>query len=146
MSDLFGPHTGKLTVNDLRFKNLLVNQLIISLAYGFIEYAIESQGSVSMKLDEFFYQRPRPNLAIIQELNERFQAQGAEGFDIEKMTWNLHLDGINHVIDSTLRQMLNHICSIIAQFSCDLILLAGKTNESACDQRYYYPKPSCLPR
>ena len=126
MSDLFGPHTGKLNVKDRRFKNVIVNQLIISIAYGFVDFAGEGSKSDSKKLDEFFYKRPRPNQSLLDEFNLKFRKNGAKEFDIEQLTWDLNINAINKVIYQTIGSMLSHICAIIAQYSCDIVILAGK--------------------
>lgn len=127
MSDLFGPHTGEsFNIKDIRLKNLVVNQVITPISYTVIDYLTESQSSDILKFNDFFYSRPRPNNTLIQQVNQKFVNNGATGFDIEKMSWRINVEAINQVIYQTIGKLLSHISSIVAQYACDVVLLAGK--------------------
>lgn len=130
ISDLFGPNTGKTTHNDEILKNLVVNQIILPIAYGFIDYITENSGRKKLDFDSFFINRPRPNHAIIKQFNERFNTLEDNNFNIESINWLVDGEHINLVIkESYLGELLLTLCSRIAKYSCDYVLLSGRPTQ-----------------
>lgn len=133
MSDLFGPDTGEeFHVKNTRIKNLVTNQLLLPIAYAYIEFMVEGNQSDKLNFEALFYNQIRPNEELIARINEKFQPtlgfnqDGGHTFDIKQVQWFIDVEAINAIITQAIGELLRHISSIVAQYDCDVILLAGK--------------------
>ncbi|SOD99708.1 virulence factor SrfB [Spirosoma fluviale] len=125
---LFGPYQATDTDATRTRKKLFANQIATVIAQGMLEQ-ITSQPDQTriVPFDEFFQQQEAPIPSVLEYVNEGFRQEGATGFDIRFMSWEVSPTEINtRVIRNVLGQMLRDLCGIIGQYGCDYVLLSGR--------------------
>ena len=111
---------------DKMLRKQFASQIAMSMAYQFIQHAVNSKNSTSMPFKSFFYDYPPPNKILIKFINDNFIKYGAKNFDINNIKWSLNKESINAVVSRVVEKMLKQLSTVIAQYQCDFILLAGR--------------------
>lgn len=127
MRFLFGPDLGITNAEDRLMRRQFSNQVAVPIGLGIIQHAAEERTSELRDFESFFIEYPRPNQYLLDYINTTFNQQGGvSGFDITKLEWTLNNEGINVVVSDVMEKMIGDLCTVIAQFNCDYLLLAGR--------------------
>jgi len=126
MNFLFGPYLGETTFRDKLMKKQFANQIAVPIGFGVLQHAAEQRIIENRTFDSFFLEYPRPNAQLMAYINDTFRRAGAQGFDLEKIIWNLDSKGTNNVVKDVVEKMIGDLCGVIAQYHCDYVLLAGR--------------------
>ncbi|MBU0764987.1 MAG: virulence factor SrfB, partial [Bacteroidetes bacterium] len=127
MNILFGPDLGLTSADDRTMRAQFTNQIALPIAYGIIQHASEDRTNETRSFDSFFIDYPRPNQHLIDFIDRTFVKKGgATGFEISKLSWTLFKEGVNTVVKDTVEKMIGDICTVISQYDCDYVLLAGR--------------------
>ncbi|MEO5357988.1 MAG: virulence factor SrfB [Nitrospirae bacterium YQR-1] len=126
MNILFGEDFGGQTIDDRLKRKAFANQVAVPIAHEMIEHTCRRKSSETRTFDSFFINYPMPHQDVIKYVNNAFEKNGNLGFKLENIIWTLNSDEINFVTRQTVQAMLGSLCSVISQFKCDFLLLAGR--------------------
>ncbi len=127
MRFLFGPDLGISSAEDRMMRRQFASQIAIPIAYGIIQLSTEEKDDERRTFDSFFVNYPRPNKNLIDYINNVFNKEGGiKDFDITKMEWQINKSGINRVVKDVVEKMIADLCTVISQYHCDYLLLAGR--------------------
>ncbi len=126
MTFLFGPFLGRTTSRDKLMKKQFANQIALPIAFDVLQHTAEERPQEVRGFDSFFVNYPRPNSLLIDYINSEFRREGAVGFDLDKMTWELTNEGTNKVVKDVVEKMIGDLCGVVSQFNCDYVLLSGR--------------------
>ncbi len=126
MNFLFGPYLGKTTAFDKLMKKQFANQIAIPIAFEILQHSAEERPPEPRKFDTFFVNYPYPNKRLIEYINKHFREAGASNFDLEKLILEIDAENTNKVVKDIVEKMIGDLCGIIAQYSCDYVLLSGR--------------------
>ncbi|MBQ3688646.1 MAG: virulence factor SrfB [Bacteroidales bacterium] len=126
MNFLFGPYLGRTTAKDKLMKKQFAMQIAIPIATDILQHASEERPPERRSFESFFVNYPHPNAQLVEYINQEFRNDGAESFDLEKITWELDNEGTNKVVKDVVEKMIGDLCGIVAQYECDYVLLSGR--------------------
>ncbi len=126
MSFLFGHDMQRQTEEERHMRRQFAQQVAVTMSYQFIQHAIDEQENIKKTFKEFFYDYPTPNAILINYVNENFAKRGAQGFDIRNISWDVNASAINETVRKVVEKMLKKLSIVIAQYSVDYLLLAGR--------------------
>jgi len=127
MQFMFGRDMPTMTSDDKMMRKQFANQIAIPVAYGVIQHAIDNLAVEIRTFDSFFTEYKRPNPQLVDYINAKFQTVGKiPEFDLNNVIFTLNTLGINTVVKGVAEKMIAELCTLIAQYSCDYLLLAGR--------------------
>lgn len=125
---LFGPHQPADSDAKRTRKKLFANQVSAVIAQGMLDQITrQPDQSRQMAYDEFFLNHEAPIPGVLDYVNSEFRREGATGFDLQLISWNVSPQEISEkVIRNVMGGILRDLCGIIAQYGCDYVLLSGR--------------------
>ncbi len=126
MNLLFGQDHGGQSAHAKVIRKQFANQIASPIALGMLEHVKENRSTTQKTFDEFFINHPTPHANVVDYIEQQCQQAGASHFRLRDLTWTLNSNEINQVIEHTLQTMLGNLSTIIAQYHCDYLLLAGQ--------------------
>ena len=126
MSFLFGHNMQKQESSDRHMRKQFAQQIAIPMSYQMIQHAIEERENEFRIFKDFFVEYPTPNYLLIDYVNDNFKKRNTRNFDIRNIKWNLNTSAVNEVVKKTLEKMLYKLSTVIAQYQCDYLILAGR--------------------
>ncbi|MGM9506815.1 virulence factor SrfB [Larkinella sp. GY13] len=125
---LFGPFQSTDTDHKRTLKKHFANQVATVIAQGMLgQITAHPDQTRQVAFDEFFQEHEAPIPSVLQYVNEGFRREGATGFDIRLMSWEVSPEEINQkAIRNVIGTMLRDLCGIISQYQCDYVLLSGR--------------------
>ncbi|MEH0154276.1 virulence factor SrfB [Limibacter armeniacum] len=127
MNILFGPNLGMVDAKGREMRRQFTLQVAVPLAQGVMGFAANTQNSIEERdFASFFRNHPMPRPELENFINKQFEKYGAEGFRLRDVTWTLDTRKVNEVVRNVTEGMIRDICGIIAQYDCDVVLLAGR--------------------
>ncbi|MDN5214710.1 virulence factor SrfB [Fulvivirgaceae bacterium BMA12] len=125
--ELFGSYTGHQKSSDFRMlRKHIVNQILLPVAIEALEFIRTQKGYLKMGYEEIFEKHGAPNSRIIKYVNRTFEKNGIMNFDIRKVNYEFSDEVIESAVVEILKNTLAQLSSVIAQFHCDFVLLAGR--------------------
>lgn len=125
--ELFGPYTGHQRSSDVRqLKKHIVNQILVPVAQDALEFVKEQNDYIRLEFNDIYSRHDLPNPRIIEYINSTFARNNIEKFDIRDVTYQLRSEEINGAIHDILKNTLPQLSSVISQYHCDFVLLAGR--------------------
>ncbi len=126
MSFLFGHDMQKQEAKDRHMRKQFSQQIAIPMSYQMIQHAIDEKENEIKTFREFFFEYPPPNEKLIKYINDNFEKRNTKDFDFRNLSWSLNASSINEVVRKVVEKMLYKLSVVIAQYSCDYLILAGR--------------------
>jgi hypothetical protein len=123
---LLGTETVNTTAKDIGFRKQFSNQIAIPIAYYFMTHATQNLQTSNVSWSEIFSDIS-PNAELIDFINNEFRLKAqTKDFDIRETKWDVDTNAINLVVQDILEKMIGELSTIISQYQCDFLLLAGR--------------------
>lgn len=126
MNKLFGDDFGGQSASERQHRKAFANQVAMPLALEMIRHAIDRRPLERHAYKWFFENQPAPQKAIETYVEQQMQALGAEGFRLADVNWTLDYREVEWAVRQVMQRRIAALCNILAQFDCDLVLLAGQ--------------------
>ncbi len=148
--NLFGPghggHDGDLN-RFVTMKAELCRQIWIPMSLRFLEFAeMDSEDqNIELSFDRFFPDR-MPGTNVLDFFSEQMRTVFGVDMTLAEIPWRISRIATNKVISNVLDNVLRIFSEVIAQFSCDILVLGGKPSSLPVIReillRYMPVKPS----
>lgn len=123
---LFSPTPGAIDPAWERIRRQLVNQLWIPIARYFWSRAEQELPEEHLTLRKIFQETQYPT-ELIESLNKYLsKLASGQAIDLSTLELRLNVEEFNQTARSVLSKPLYDFCDIVAQFDCDIMLVAGR--------------------
>ncbi|WP_200191518.1 virulence factor SrfB [Halorhodospira abdelmalekii] len=126
MSTLFGEDFGGQSASERQHRRAFANQVAMPIALAMIRHAVERRPMESRPYRWFFENHPAPQPGVEAYVEEKMRSMGAEGFRLADVQWTLDYREVEWAVQQVMQRRIVALCNILAQFDCDLLLLAGQ--------------------
>lgn len=123
---MLGTENISIGARDIAFRKQFCNQIAIPIAYKFMSHAVENLPKTTITWEDIFTD-VQPNQELVDYINKEFKNNAhTSDFDICKTEWLVDANAVNLVVQDILEKMIGELSTIISQYQCDFLLLAGK--------------------
>ncbi len=123
---LFGADYGGQSAADRMHRQAFANQVAMPMALAMIRHAVERKPAEQRDYRSFFEDQPAPQRAIEEYVERRIESLGGRGFRLADMIWSLDHQEVELSVRQVMQKRIAALCGILAQYNCDLLLLAGR--------------------
>jgi hypothetical protein len=123
---LFGSDYGGQSASERMHRQSFANQVAMPIALAMIRHAVERKPAEQRAYRDFFEDQPAPQRGIEEYVERRIESLGGRGFRMSDMTWALDCREVELSVRQVLQKRTAALCDILAQYNCDLLLLAGR--------------------
>lgn len=131
MSRLFGGDREEQTVSMRTRRALFVNQIIAPAAIGLLSLFEQAdlrrpEPPRRYRVRELLKDEAQVSDEVAQYLHAEARMQGARDFDVMNVDIEYHVESMRQAVIPVLRSTLEHLCDIVREYDCDLLLLTGR--------------------
>lgn len=131
---LLGGDRGDMKAVELVRRQQFAAQIASPIALGMLrEYEafkpLEPVETFSRKFTDFFSADNMPSSELLAHFNAELAKQGAKGFRLEDMEFEIDPADIDRTIRSVFLEMLQALGEMVHRYRCDILILSGRTSQ-----------------
>ena len=120
ITDFFGENTNRISFPDRQIRREFCQQISVPIAQFFMECTRRRIDKRDLLWDDIFEDQDKPNQELLDTFFDHF------GFRIEEQVWHYDIKVTTKIIDSVMDGLLKKISVALAEYGCDIVLLAGR--------------------
>lgn len=120
ITDFFGEDNARMKFSDRQIRREFCQQISVPIAQCFMECTRLRIDKRDLQWDDIFYGQDKPNQELLEDFYNHF------GFRLEEQTWHYELAITTKIINSVMDGLLKKISVALAEYGCDIVLLAGR--------------------
>ncbi len=120
ITDFFGQDTNRLNFSDRQVRREFCQQVSVPIAQCFMECTRLKIEKRDLQWDDIFHGQDQPNQELLEHFFNHF------GFRIEEQVWHYDLAITTQIINNVMDGLLKKISVALAEYGCDIVLLAGR--------------------
>lgn len=137
LNGFFGKDSNNIGYKGKLMRTNFINQIAIPIIYRYMENA-NSGDEFELSYEELFPEN-KPNDALLNYFENHFE------FRFEEIKWKVSAAKVNEIIDSVFSKLIKQIANIMHKFSCDVVVLAGRTCSFKALENLFYKYHSITP-
>lgn len=120
ITDFFGENTARMNFKDRQIRREFCQQISVPIAQRFMECTRLKIAKRDLEWNDIFEGGDKPNSELLDAFFEHF------GFRIEEQIWHYDMSVTTQIINNVLDGLLKKIAVALAEYQCDIVLLAGR--------------------
>ena len=131
---LLGGDRGDMKAVELVRRQQFATQVASPIALGMLRQyetfnPLEPVEALSRKFTDFFSADNMPSADLLGHFNAELAKQGAKGFRLEEMEFEIDPADIDRTIRSVFVEMLQALGEVVNRYRCDVLILSGRTSQ-----------------
>lgn len=120
ITDFFGENTARMSFSDRQIRREFCQQISVPIAQCFMECTRLKIAKRELDWNDIYYGQDKPNQDLLDAFYQHF------GFRIEDQMWHYDINITTQIINSVMDSLLKKISVALAEYGCDIVLLAGR--------------------